>query len=222
MANIQFGDDQEPVRGRSNHTMVDDGELQDPMSKVEALLEDLGPEGMQVLLEQLKGRVESAVAEPQEEDPIERGNRLRLEAAAELSQLHWWGSGTRFPLMLSVGRYSAYETLRRWKHGQVTEEEAFDTRYWNSGMLLFLCATQVIESVPIHTLIQMAAEWQAKHIPVEKRDEALWLANRILDLTDLFVPVVRGDGVEDEGDEPQKKTPAQEARPGTSPSSARA
>lgn len=194
---ITFGDEPDPAP------------VQSPvLDRLLKFAEEIGPEGLKEATEELQSRLN---------DAMRRGNQVRQDAAHELESLEWVGpNGVPIRLNLTSGKAAHYEWLRRMRRGQdapmeITENEVMASRYLDSGLLLFLCATDR-PPTRVDDALDAAERWIDENIPVARMDEALGVANRILDLVDLFRPVHRPSS--DEGEE-QKKTLSQAARPGT-------
>lgn len=249
---IAFGDDPNPtpppaqVVGHGRSVMVSApspirGHTPTALKSIEDVLAGLETAEIVELLEAIKAKIDQvsaaadqpapAVSEP---DAMDRANQLRRDAAHELEEMAWVnGFGDRIPLKLTSYKYSQYERLRRLRRGfdappLVSENEAIANRYVDAGLLLYLCSPGLVsfinEGAPI--VLQLAAEWMDHHIPLGRQDAALRVANRLLDLTDLFVPVERKslddeESADDEDEEvAQKKTLPQDGSPDTSLSSA--
>ncbi len=194
---ITFGDEPDPTPSQSP-----------VLDRLLKIAEEIGPEGVKEATQELQARLD---------DAMRRGNRLRQDAAHEMEALEWIGAGgVPIPLNITSGKYASYEWLRRMRRGadapmEITENEVMASRYLDSGLLLFLCATDR-PPTRVDDALDAAERWIDKHIPITRMDEALGVANRILDLLDLFRPVHRPTS--DETEE-QKKTPSQEVKPAT-------
>lgn len=197
-----------------NQSPITYGDAPDPpqvdstvLAKLKALADEIGPEGLQEAATELQSQL----------DAMRRGNQVRQDAAHELESLEWEGAGgQRFPLLMTFGKFASYEWLRRMRRGadaplEMTENETMASRYLDSSLLLFICATGR-PPTNVDAALDAAEEWADRHIPVARRDEALGMANRLLDLIDLFRPVHRPTS-DDEGE--QKKTHNLEVKPGT-------
>jgi hypothetical protein len=201
---------------------------------IEGVLAKLSQAELADLLDGIKRKIDGTPAierasdQASERDSMAEANVLRQDAARELDRITWVsGTGERFPLKLTSSRYSTYEWLRRWRRGTnapayISENEALASRYLDAGLFIFLCATAPAVRTAEEEMAA-AADWMDLHIPLGRQDESLRVANRIMDLTDLFVPVPRksAEEVEEDGEAAaEKKTRVRAGNRDTWPSSA--